>query len=154
MFNLNIKVGDEEMKPLYEKQIEAIIKTYSLNSDSGFDLFCPKDIIVKPKESVKIDFKIQCEPRFPGGYFLYPRSSIVKTPLILKNSVGIIDSQYRNNVMAFVYNTSETETYEIKKGDRLFQLCHPSLHAMTVKMVDSINTDTLRGMGGFGSTGK
>lgn len=94
MFNLNIRVIDEDLKPFYEKQIEILNKTYSyMNSDSGFDLYLPKDIVVKPKESLKIDLKVQCEPRFPGGYYLYPRSSMAKTPLRLKNSVGIVDNQ-------------------------------------------------------------
>jgi dUTP pyrophosphatase len=154
MFNLNIRVIDEDMKPYYEKQIEILNKTYSyMNSDSGFDLYLPKDILVKPKESLKIDLKVQCEPRFPGGYYLYPRSSMAKTPLRLKNSVGIVDAMFRGNLIAYIENMSDTETFEAKKGERLFQLCHPTLIAMNVSIVEKVS-HTPRGEGGFGSTGK
>jgi dUTP pyrophosphatase len=154
MFNLNIRVIEEDLKPYYEKQIEILNKTYSyMNSDSGFDLYLPKDIVVKPRESLKIDLKVQCEPRFPGGYYLYPRSSMAKTPLRLKNSVGIVDSMFRGNLIAYIENMSDTETFEAKKGERLFQLCHPTLIAMNVSVVEKVS-HTARGEGGFGSTGK
>ena len=75
--------------------------TYHLG-DSGSDLFCPKDILVKSGETVKTD-EIRCEAlednRNNVSYYLYPRSSIVKTPLRLANSVGIIDAGYRGNIM-------------------------------------------------------
>jgi dUTPase len=54
---------------------------------------------------------------------------------------------------ALIENTSDTETVELKKGERYFQLCHPSLIAMRVNLTDKLN-DTSRGLGGFGSTGK
>ena len=154
MFDLLLKVEDEELRNLYEKRIELLNKTYSFtSSDSGFDLFMPKDVTINPKESVLINLKIKCQPKFPGGYYLYPRSSFGKTPLRLKNSVGIIDHQYRNFISALIENTSDSESIELKKGERYFQLCHPSLIAMKVNIVDSIST-TKRGEGGFGSTGK
>jgi dUTP pyrophosphatase len=154
MFDLLIQVNNEELKKLYEQQIALKEKTYSyFHSDSGFDLFMSKDVTVKPKESKMVDLEVKCEPKFPGGYFLYPRSSFGKTPLRLKNSVGIIDHLYRGNLKILIENTSDTETVEMKKGERYVQLCHPSLIAMQVKIVDKVN-DSTRGLGGFGSTGK
>jgi dUTPase len=58
-----------------------------------------------------------------------------------------------NSYNAMVENISDTETMELKKGERYFQLCHPSLIAMKGVIVDKLNT-TARGTGGFGSTGK
>lgn len=155
MFELNIKVdGDEELKDLYEKQTKTLNSSYSyFHSDSGFDVYLPKDVSIKPGESMMIDLKIKCEPKFPGGFYLYPRSSFSKTSLRLKNGVGIVDHNFRGKLAASVENLSQTETFEGKKGERYFQLCHPSLIAMKVNLVDSINTTT-RGEGGFGSTGK
>ena len=143
--------------------------------DSGLDLFCPKDILVKSGETVKIDLEIQCEalkdildsrvfnehfdrgsPQFPpykkvpSSYYLYPRSSIVKTPLRLANSVGIIDAGYRGNIMAFVDNI-KGEDYVVEKGTRLFQICSGDLSPLTFELVNSLS-DTSRGTGGFGST--
>ena len=84
------------------------------------------------------------------GYFIFPRSSITNTPLILSNSVGIIDSSYRGELQARVYNTS-SEPYKVSQGEKLFQLCLPSLQPFDFKLVESLN-DTHRGEGGFGST--
>ena len=154
MFNFDIQILDEELKALYKSQISMLEKNYSYHrSDSGFDLFLFKDSTIGPGESRMIDFQVRIEPNFAGGYYLYPRSSISKLPLRLKNSVGIIDNQYRGNLKAAIENTSTTETVELKKGERYFQLCHPTLIAMRANIVEKV-TDSIRGTGGFGSTGK
>ena len=70
----------------------------------------------------------------------------------MANSVGIIDHGYRGNIMAKVLNTSN-EPYQVKKGERLFQLCMPTLVPFGVRFVDQLDV-TERGEGGFGSTGK
>lgn len=121
--------------------------------DSGLDLFCPKDILVKSGETVKIDLEIQCESLKDNhnvSYYLYPRSSIVKTPLRLANSVGIIDAGYRGNIMAFVDNI-KGEDFLVEKGTRLFQICSGDLSPLTFELVNELS-DTSRGTGGFGST--
>jgi len=122
--------------------------------DSGLDLFCPNDILVKSGETVKIDLEIRCEAfkdnRNNVSYYLYPRSSIVKTPLRLANSVGIIDAGYRGNIMAFVDNI-KGEDFLVEKDTRLFQICSGDLSPLTFELVN-ILSDTARGQGGFGST--
>lgn len=153
MFNLDIEIEDEELRKIYKKQIDMLEKTYSFNSsDSGFDLFIVEDVTIDPNESKMIDLKIKCQPKFPGGYYLYPRSSFGKTSLRLKNGVGIIDNSYRNSVKALVENMSSKDKVELKKGERYFQLCHPSLIAMKVNIVEKVQL-TNRGSG-FGSSGK
>lgn len=144
---LQVLVLDDTTRLLYNER-----KNYS--GDSGFDLYCPENVVVPTQGYALIDLKIRCSPQFttPSGYYLYPRSSISKTPLIMANSVGIIDWGYRGNIMARVYNTSNTD-YEIKQGDRLFQLCHPILQPLNVVFVESLDT-TERNTGGFGSTGR
>ena len=122
--------------------------------DSGLDLFCPTDILVKAGETVEIDLQIQCEALKDYisnvSYYLYPRSSIVKTPLRLANCVGIIDAGYRGNIMAFVDNI-KTEDYLVERGTRLFQICSSDLSPLTFELVNQLS-DTSRGQGGFGST--
>lgn len=122
--------------------------------DSGLDLFCPENILVKAGETVKIDLQIQCEALKNNGsnmsYYLYSRSSIVKTPLRLANSVGIIDAGYRGNIMAYVDNI-KTEDYIVERGTRLFQICSGDLSPLTFEMVNQLS-ETTRGIGGFGST--
>ena len=98
----------------------------------------------------------------PSGYYMYPRSSISKTPLRLANSVGIIDSGYRGDLMAKVDNingfscdsdSGDSVDYVVSQHSRLFQVCAPDLSPFaSVEIVDSLD-DTTRGAGGFGSTG-
>ena len=84
-------------------------------------------------------------------YYLYPRSSISKTPLRLANSVGIIDAGYRGNLMAVVDNIS-IQAYNIQKKDRLFQICAGNLEPIEFQLANDLS-NTQRGFGGFGSTG-
>ena len=150
---LCIKPLDDDLVPLY---------SYRLNytDDAGVDLYCPETITVKARSQGKIDFKIQCEMTNVQNkdkleyysYLLVPRSSIVKTPLRMSNSIGIIDKLYRGNIMAFVDNISDSD-YTIEKGTRLFQIIKGDLQPLTITIVDKLS-DTERGEGGFGSTGK
>jgi dUTP pyrophosphatase len=154
MFILDIEICNPELLSHYKSQIMVLERTYNyMSSDSGFDLYLPKDYTIGPGESKMIDLEVKVEPNFAGGYYLYPRSSISKYPLRLKNSVGIIDNSYRGNLKCAVENTSQTETVELRKGERYFQLCHPTLIAMKAKIVEKV-TPSKRGEGGFGSTGK
>jgi dUTPase len=104
----------------------------------------------------------------PCGFYLYPRSSISKTRMRLANSVGIIDAGYRGDLIAAVdtigvFGSSDiwhiwNETLSpIKKYDRYFQVCAPDLSPFLVHIVDmesELGLKTVRGTGGFGSTGK
>ena len=72
---------------------------------------------------------------------------------MLVNSVGIIDSGYRGNLMASFYNTKDTEVI-IKKGDRIVQICMPSLEKNYIIDIQNALDSTARGEGGLGSTGK
>jgi dUTP pyrophosphatase len=132
------------------------IRKSNLKGDAGVDLYCPETIVCPPHSTTKIDHHISCKLIDEMGeelsYMLFPRSSIVKTPLRLANSIGLIDSQYRGHIMAFVDNQSDQE-YVIREGDRLFQIVGPNLEGITVEIVDHLN-ETDRGEGGFGSTGR
>jgi len=127
--------------------------------DSGIDLFCPDRVIVEAGETKFIDLKIQCQMlkhmhpdnfEIPVSYYLYPRSSICRTPLRLANSVGIIDAGYRGNIIACVDNI-KNEEYIIEAGTRLFQICSSDLSPIRFEIVNSL-PGTTRGIGGFGST--
>jgi dUTP pyrophosphatase len=145
------------IREFYQTQIDnnnKKIEEYGIGSvDSGFDLYCPTDVVIKPKEKILYDLHIKGKPYFAGGYYLYPRSSFGKTGLRLCNSVGIIDNQYRGTYKAWIENLGNND-FKISSGERYFQLCHPSLIGMRVNFVEEIDTNTFRGTGGFGSTGK
>lgn len=129
--------------------------------DSGFDLFSNKDTIVCADGyhmGFKHDMCVQCAAYVngkPSPFYMYPRSSIVKTPLRLANSVGIIDSGYRGNLMGVfdVFPDTSISNYTIESGVRLLQICSPWLGPIRVNLVDELD-ETSRGAGGFGSTGR
>ena len=122
------------------------------DGDAGLDLYVLADICFSPGETKKIKLGISCEPKDGKAYYLFPRSSISKTPLRLSNSIGLIDGGYRGEIMASCDNIKDFD-YIVKKGDRLFQLVAADSSPISYTLVDSLS-DTTRGSGGFGSTGK
>ena len=148
--HLSILAETPEIRTLYENH-----STYH-EGDSGLDLFFPEEVNMEPRETKIISLGIKCEA-YPSrnkehniSYYLYPRSSISKTPLRMANSVGIIDAGYRGSIMVAVDNISD-ESYCIEAGQRLFQICAPSLPSLTFELTDTLS-DTARGEDGFGST--
>ena len=86
-------------------------------------------------------------------YYVYPRSSMYKSGIMLANSVGIIDKTYRGILKAVVTNLNEYTYPNVEKGTRVTQLVAPDMgHISEIKIVSSL-PETTRGVGGFGSTG-
>jgi len=148
--HLRIVPDNQEIGELYSNH-----STYH-EGDSGLDLFFPGEVNIGPRETRLINLKIRCEAWKDANnpdnhsYYLYPRSSISKTPLRMSNSVGIIDAGYRGNIKVSVDNISDN-TYIIETGTRLFQICGPTLSSITFELADTLSSTT-RGEGGFGST--
>ena len=137
--------------------------------DSGFDILVPTNkTFTKSFQTEMIDFQIKTEMMYynisngklnTSPFFLFPRSSMSKTPLILSNHTGIIDAGYRGNIKgAFKWlksNNDTTDNYLVEKHNRLLQISHPSLCPVYVVIVNEEDlSTTLRNEGGFGSTGK
>jgi dUTP pyrophosphatase len=166
---LYIYVNSENSK-LREKYVEAANVhnqkvEHSQYPDSGFDLYHPEKVSLFQSNEMLCccDMKIKAamyDGQQPVGYYMYPRSSISKTPLRLANSVGIIDSGYRGNLVAkFDIIITQNSNYVIEQHHRLLQICSGTLKPFRVFIVDTIEQlnkygDTERGEGGFGSTGK
>lgn len=162
---LKIKIVNDEnyyLTTLYKKQIEKLnenLKT-NLHPDSGFDLYSPKNLqfpsTTRRVQTKKMDLKIQCAMYdvhgYPSAFYMHPRSSISKTPFRLANNTGIIDSGYRGNLGAY-FDCFSGSTEQITKGSRLLQICAPDLKPFRVVLVTNLDT-TVRGEGGFGSSGK
>jgi len=144
--NLKIKSFSLEVKSLYESH-----GTFH-EGDAGLDLFIIHEQTVGPGETAKIHLQIACENEECIPYLLMPRSSISKTPLRLSNSIGLIDPGYRGEIIAVVDNV-KSESYTINPGQRLFQLVAMAGTPIHFSLVDFL-TETSRGSGGFGSTGK
>lgn len=84
---------------------------------------------------------------------IIPRSGLGHNDgVILGNSVGLIDSDYRGEIKVSLWNTSEG-TYTIRPGDRIAQMVFVPVGLPTFEVVKEFDTKTERGEGGFGSTG-
>ncbi len=128
---------------------KAVIPKYAKEGDAGMDLFVT-EIKSKNKFDVTYGFGIALE--IPEGYvgLIFPRSSIRNQDLILSNSVGVIDSGYRGEIQS-TFKRTGANRYEI--GDKAAQIILLPYPSITFKEVEELsNTD--RGQGGFGSTGK
>ncbi len=137
---------------------DAVLPKYASDGDAGMDLVTVTDAKIKDKY---IEYKFGLAVEIPDGHvgLIFPRSSISKTDLSLCNSVGVIDSKYRGEIAArFDYDISNT-CYEparlekYKKGDRIAQLIVMPYPKIETEWSDEL-TETIRGNGGFGSTGK
>jgi dUTP pyrophosphatase len=121
------------------------------DGDAGLDLYVLEDLHFEPGETKAIKLGISCEPEDGIAYYLFPRSSISKTPLRMANSIGLIDSGYRGEIMA-VCDNIKSDAYTVKKGQRLFQLVATDSSPIKYELVEDLEMTT-RGTGGFGSTG-
>jgi dUTPase len=171
-FRIFLDSQDPALKQKYvdavQKHNEKLVDNY--NIDAGFDLYSPlpdaddqnEHLILLGNQINKIDFKIVGAAKMVHGdcmthntgYYMYPRSSLSKTPLRLANSVGIIDSAYRGHIMGMFDLINDS--YKMDHYTRIVQICAPSLVPIYVEMVDSLEElgTTERGSGGFGSTGQ
>jgi dUTP pyrophosphatase len=149
---LRVKCLDENIKNVYIDYIQERNDSYDITA-SGFNTICIKDQVIPANSFAnKIKLGIVCQPLDKHGYMLCLRSSTGKnTKLRLSNQIGIIDENYRGEIMALVDNF-DNEDFVIKKDERLFQLVFPSLKPFKIELVDDID-ESDRGSNGFGSTG-
>ena len=121
------------------------------DGDAGLDLYIIEDLHFEADQTKAIKLGISCKPEDGTAYYLFPRSSISKTPLRMSNSIGLIDGGYRGEIMA-VCDNIKSEAYTVEKGQRLFQLVAADSSPIQYELVEGISMTT-RGTGGFGSTG-
>ena len=139
------------IKKLNEK---ANLPTRGSEFAAGWDLYACLDeaVTVEPRSVAKINTGIAME--IPVGYFggVYPRSGLAtKQGLRLANTTGVIDADYRGEIIVCIFNDSN-ETRVIEPNERIAQIIiQPFLNINFVE-TDELN-ETKRGTGGFGSTG-
>lgn len=120
------------------------------DGSAGYDLYAADYECIGGK-MVKYNTGIAFE--IPKGYvgLLFPRSSVIKRGLTMGNSVGVIDSDFRDSVSAVFYYDDADELYSV--GERVCQIVFVPIADMELAEVNKLS-DTERGTGGFGSTGK
>ena len=142
--NLNIKKLNES----------AVVPTYGSEYSAGADLYAciDEEVVIQPGETKLIKTGLAFE--IPVGYagLIYARSGLAsKKGLAPANKVGVVDADYRGEVMVALHNHSLEEKV-VEKNERVAQMViAPFLH-VDYNLVDELS-DTVRGTGGFGSTG-
>jgi dUTP pyrophosphatase len=132
----------------------AVIPSYAKDGDAGMDLVATSII---SETQTQITYGIGLALEIPKGFvgLIFPRSSVRKTRLMLSNCVGVVDSGYRGELQATFNKVNQNSQAEndYKVGDRIAQIMiipHPPIE---FEETDELS-DTERGEGGFGSTGK
>lgn len=129
----------------------AVIPKYAKEGDAGLDLTATA---YKVNEKGQYIYTSDLALEIPDGYvgLLFPRSSICKKDLEMTNSVGVIDSNYRGPIKSVFNPTCEDpEIYEL--GERFAQLIIIPYPKIEFEEVEELS-ETERGSGGYGSTGK
>ena len=127
----------------------AVIPSYAKVGDAGMDLVITD---IKGENTFDITYGFGISMEIPEGFMglVFPRSSIRKTDLVLSNAVGVIDSGYRGEIQA-TFKKTGLQRYEIgDRGAQIIIMPHPIVDFVEVEEL----TNTERGEGGFGSTGK
>ena len=144
MSTVNIKKLDER----------AILPTYGSEFSAGADLYACLDepVTVNPGESFLFHTGLAMEIPVGNAGLIFARSGLAtKKGLAPSNKVGVVDADYRGEVMVSLYNHSK-EPRTIEHGERIAQLVITPFIAAEWNEVDELN-ETVRGEGGFGSTG-
>jgi dUTP pyrophosphatase len=145
--NLKIRLTEKDLMP-----------TRANPTDAGLDLRAAESKLVQSATPTLIDTGVSVQiPKNHVG-LVFSRSGLAKHGITLSNSVGVIDSDYRGNIMVSVICNAENERdVFITRGDRIAQLVVLPIVLPQVQVVDEDDEEwlnTARGTGGFGSTGK
>lgn len=127
------------------------LPTRATEYSAGYDFYSPVDITIEPQESVMIWTDVKAHMYYDNALIIIPRSSMGKQPIMIANTVGLIDNDYYGNedndgnIGFRLLNLGKTP-YEIKAGDRIGQ-------GIFIKYGTVKNDNTIsRRSGGFGST--
>ena len=134
---------------------EVNIPEYKTNGSSGLDLeaFIEKDVVVKPYETALIPTGLSVAIEEHLEIQIRPRSGLAaRNNITVLNTPGTIDSDYRGELKVILINLGN-EDFIIQKGDRIAQMVICPVIKTEFKIVNEL-PKTLRGSGGFGSTGK
>ena len=132
----------------------ATIPTYGSEFAAGADLYAclEGDVTIEPAQTVLIHTGLAME--IPEGLvgLIYARSGLAsKKGLAPANKVGVIDSDYRGEIMVALHNHGD-KAQTVSHGERIAQIVFAPFYAADFNLVDELS-DTVRGAGGFGSTG-
>lgn len=134
----------------------AVLPIRGTKGAAGIDLTCTNiTTTLNEANQLMLVYHTDLAVEIPKGYvgLLVPRSSIWKKSLMLTDSLGIIDSDFRGEIVAIMKATTDTVPAIYKQGERFCQLVILKKPEYTIKEVEELSK-TERGEGGFGSTGQ
>lgn len=129
------------------------IPAYAHPGDAGADLISAEAVRLEPGERALIGTGVRIA--LPEGYaaFVVPRSGLAaKHGITVVNAPGTVDAGYRGEIKVTLLNTDAREPYEIAPGDRIAQLIVMPVARAVFRAVEAL-PESVRGEGGFGSTG-
>ena len=132
----------------------ATTPTYGSEFSAGADLYavCDNDVVIEPGKTVLIHTGIAMEIPMGFGGFIFARSGLAsKKGLAPANKVGVVDADYRGEILVALHNHSDIPQ-TVSHGERIAQLVVMPFLACEFVECEMLS-DTVRGSGGFGSTG-
>jgi dUTP pyrophosphatase len=146
-----------KIKKLHE---DAVIPKYAKQGDAGLDLTAISVSMFEAGAVLYVEYGTGLAVEIPEGYvgLIFPRSSLSKTTLVMANHVGVIDSGYRGEIKFRFKDVTDTanefnEPVIYNVGDKIGQLIVIPYPSVEFEEVEEL-TESERGLGGFGSTGK
>lgn len=133
----------------------AKIPTYGSPYSAGADLYAciDEDIVIEPNETVLVKTGLAMELSLGYVALIYARSGLAsKRGLAPANKVGVVDCDYRGEIMVALHNHS-TKSQVVSKNERIAQMVITPYITAEFEEADTLS-DTVRGEGGFGSTGR
>ena len=129
------------------------LPAYAHDGDAGLDLYAAEDRALRPFERALVPTGIAVA--IPEGYagFIQPRSGLaISRGLTFVNSPGLIDSHYRGEIKLIAINLDPTEPLVVVRGEKIAQLVVQRVERVCLTEAEHLD-ETVRGEGGFGSTG-
>jgi len=139
--------------PIVRLDTQLPLPRYAHDGDAGLDLYAAEDVTLAPFDRVLMPTGIAVA--IPEGFagFVQPRSGLaIRHGLSLVNAPGLIDSHYRGEIKVICINLDATASISISRGDKIAQLVIQPVVSATLVEVAALD-ETVRGEGGFGSTG-
>jgi dUTP diphosphatase len=133
---------------------EAVLPSRAHEGDAGLDLYACEDAHIGPGERWSVGTGVGVE--IPAGHagLVLPRSGLARDHgIALVNSPGLIDSGYRGELRVLLLNTDPAETFRVAAGDRIAQLLLTPIATAEPVETDALG-ESVRGRGGFGSSGR
>lgn len=133
---------------------ELPIPAYSKDGDAGADIVSAIDFTLEPGERKLVPTGMAIA--MPNGYvcLVHPRSGLaIKHGVSIVNTPGTVDAGYRGELQVILINTDPKETVSFKRGDRIAQLVFQKVERAIFEEVSEL-PESMRGDGGFGSTGR